>query len=90
MMMMMMMFANIIIIIERQSSPVARGRYKRKITKTKRKEMNALIDVTLKRTHVANEGNAKIATRQIGTQWIRYRCVMTDPVRIFLMDNVTC
>lgn len=87
MIMMMMMFASTIIIIERQSNPVASSRQKRKMMKTKRKD-NALTDVTLKRTHVANEGNAKIATRQIGTQWIRYRCALTDPVRIFLMDDL--
>lgn len=45
MIMMMMMFASIIIIIERQSNPVARGRQKRKMMKTKRKG-NALTDAT--------------------------------------------
>lgn len=79
----MMIFASIINERKGKTSPVIPDR-KRKMTKTKRKEINASIDVTLERTHTADGGSSKTAARQIETQWIRYRYARTDSVRFFL------
>ena len=60
----------------------------------KRKEKRLIMlqsNVTLERTHVADEGSAMITARQIGTQWIRYRYARTDSVRFFLTTMLlTC